>query len=74
MKIDVQLYATFRFGRFKAEERELEDNSTIAQVLTSLAIDEDEIGMSLVNGRHASINQGLNDGDILALFPMLGGG
>ncbi len=74
MKITVQLYATFRNGRFKDEEREIDDNFTIGQVVSSLDIAKSDIGMALVNGRHASMDQGLCNGDLIALFPLLGGG
>jgi len=74
MELTIQLFATFRNGRFKEAQKEFTDTINIAQVVADLGIAENEIGMALVNGRHASMVQGLSDGDLLALFPLLGGG
>jgi molybdopterin converting factor small subunit len=32
------------------------------------------LGVVMVNGRHAPLEQELQDGDNLALFPLVGGG
>lgn len=74
MQITIQLFATFRNGRFKEEHRTFTDGIPISLVLAELGIAENEIGMVLVNGRRASTEQELNDGQVLAMFPLLGGG
>ena len=74
MTLTVQLFATFRNGRFKEERMDFPDKTTLGQVVAALGISETEIGMALVNGRHASMGQELSDGHLLALFPMLTGG
>jgi sulfur-carrier protein len=74
MRLTVQLFATFREGRFKEARKDFEENITLGQVVAALGIDEGEIGMALVDGRHASLEQGLTDGQLLALFPLLAGG
>lgn len=74
MTLTIQLFATFRNGRFKEERMDFSDDTTLGQVIATLGISESEIGMALVNGRHASLGQELSDGHILALFPMLTGG
>lgn len=74
MKLTIQLFATFRNGRFKEEQKEFADGITLGGVVAELGIAESEVGMALVNGRHASMGQGLADGHLLALFPLLGGG
>ncbi len=74
MKITVKLFATFRNGRFKEEEREVPDGATLRQVVVDVGIVEREIGMSLINGCHAPLEQALKDGDNIFLFPMLTGG
>jgi len=58
MTITVKLFATYRAGRFKVEEQDYPAG----------------IGIILVNGRHAEADQQLQDHDILALFPLVGGG
>ena len=74
MNITIQLFATFRDGRFKEERKDFVDDITLGYVIAELGIAENEIGMMLVNGRHASMEQVLIDGHVIALFPLLGGG
>lgn len=74
MNITIQLFATFRNGRFKETKKDFTDNINIGDVISELGIAENEIGMMLVNGRHASMEQSLSNGHVIALFPLLGGG
>lgn len=74
MKLTVKLFASFRAGRFSIEERFYPDGSTVAEVVTDLALPEQDLGIMLVNSRHVRLNHILADGDTLALFPLLGGG
>jgi molybdopterin converting factor small subunit len=74
MKITVKLFATLRIGRFKQDQRDYPVGATCQQVAADLGVGREETGMVLVNGRHASLKQVLNDGDSLSLFPLLGGG
>jgi molybdopterin converting factor small subunit len=74
MKVTVKLFATFRNGRFKQDHRDYPDGVSCRQVAADVGVHEDELGMVLVNGRHASLDQVLNNGDSLSIFPLLGGG
>ncbi len=74
MKIVVKLFATFRNGRFKIEEQEHQPESSCRMIILSLGLTEKEIGVVMINGRHAPLDQLLHDGDTLALFPLIGGG
>ncbi len=74
MKINVKLFATFRVGRFSAEMREYPPGTCAADVIRDLQIPEAQIGMIMLNNRHAEPEQQLNDGDTLSLFPLVGGG
>ncbi len=74
MKITVNLYATFRAGRLGQEQRDFLEGTILREVVAYVGIAENEIGMSLVNGCHAPMEQVLNDGDSIYLFPLLGGG
>ena len=74
MDITVKLFATFRVGRFTVATQEHPDGTRIAAVIEGLQIPETQIGMIMVNGRHAEPDQLLHDGDSLALFPLVGGG
>lgn len=74
MKITVKLFANFRAGRFVAEEREYPAGTAISAVSGALGIVSPEIGIILLNGRHAKPDTILKDGDVLAFFPLVGGG
>lgn len=74
MQVTVKLFATFRIGRFKVEAREMQVGTDIAQIVGELGIAEKELGIVMVNGRHAPISQPLAEGDTLSLFPLVGGG
>ncbi|KIH75363.1 Molybdopterin converting factor, small subunit [Geoalkalibacter ferrihydriticus] len=74
MKVLIKLFATFRNERFKQEEKELPEGTTIRQVVAQLEIAEEALGMVMVNGRHAPLESQLHEGDTLALFPLVGGG
>ncbi len=74
MKITLKLFANFRLGRFKIKEQEIPMSTTCGDMVAALTIPLAEIGIVLVNGRHAELSQTLQEGDILALFPLVGGG
>ncbi|MBW2185724.1 MAG: molybdopterin synthase sulfur carrier subunit [Desulfuromonadales bacterium C00003068] len=74
MKVTIKLFAQFRNERFKIEQRELPDAMTCLDIVATLAIAESEIGVVMINSRHVPLTQTLNEGDVLALFPLVGGG
>ncbi|HZW35316.1 MAG: MoaD/ThiS family protein [Deltaproteobacteria bacterium] len=74
MRITVKLFATFRKGRFDAEVREVPPGTTVSRIVDDVQLPERELGIILVNGRHADRSRELSDGDTLALFPLVGGG
>lgn len=74
MRVTVKLFATFRDGRFKVEERELPEDTRLLDVLQPLDIKPEEIAICLVNGRNVDEQHILKDGDTIALFPPVGGG
>lgn len=74
MRVTVKLFATFRDGRFKVEEKELPEDSKVLSVLEPLNIKPEEVAICLVNGRNVNEQHVLNNGDTIALFPPVGGG
>lgn len=74
MKITVKLFASFRTGRFSIEERDYSEGTTVARIVAELGLQEQELGIMLVNSRHVKLDHAPADGDTLALFPLLGGG
>lgn len=74
MLITVKLFADFRVDRFTEMSRDYPSGTRIADVIRDLRIPEKEIGMIMLNSRHAEPDQVLDDGNSLALFPLVGGG
>lgn len=74
MQITVKLFASFRVGRFIRETRDCAAGTRVADVADALGIALSEIGIIMVNGRHADAEDELADGVTLSLFPLLGGG
>ncbi len=74
LTITVKLFATFRVGRFAASTQRYPEGTLIAEVIRDLRIQEREIGMIMQNGIHVEPGQQLKEGDILSIFPLVGGG
>ncbi|MBD5638768.1 MoaD/ThiS family protein [Clostridium botulinum] len=75
MKIEVRLFAYFREGRDKKYFMEInEDNITPRYILEKLNIQVEEVAILLINGRDGKVDTLLKDGDVLSLFPPVGGG
>ena len=74
MKLTVKLFAYFRDDRFVAEVQEYPDGTTVGEIVDQLEIDRDEIGITMINSRHCTFEDRATEDDILAIFPMVGGG
>jgi len=72
--VTIKLFATFRDGRFKAQEQELPEGTCVLDVIQPLNIKPEELAICLLNGKDANEHSVLKDGDTLALFPPVGGG
>lgn len=74
MKITVKLFAYFRDNRFKVEEREINENTTVGDIVDDLKIDREEVGVLMINSRHTTFETHPQENDALAIFPVVGGG
>lgn len=74
MKVTVKLFATFQKGRFVIEEREYPPGTLVGSIVTELQIPEESLGIVMVNHRHVALDRELKEGDVLAIFPLVGGG
>jgi molybdopterin synthase sulfur carrier subunit len=74
MKITVKLFAILRDFGPEIQEISVPDSSTVASIVASLRLPEDIPLLTIVNGVHTSLPASLHDGDVLALFPPVGGG
>jgi molybdopterin synthase sulfur carrier subunit len=74
IRVEVRLFASFRQGRKKTQIMEVNEGTTISDIIKALNIDEDEVAIMLLNGRDGPSNRELKDGDVVSIFPPIGGG
>ena len=74
MKITVKLFASFRTGRTPIEICDYPAGATVAEDVAQKGIPVADLGIMLLNHRHVHLDRELADGDVLAIFPLLGGG
>ena len=64
--IEVRVFATLRQGR--------EGIACAGDILDRMNIPQEEVSILLINGFHHKPESEVKDGDIVALFPPVGGG
>lgn len=72
--IEVRLFATLREGRGKVQMLSASDFVTAGDIIRHLDIPVEEVAILLINGFHRKPENEVKDGDIVALFPPVGGG
>ncbi len=74
MRLKVKLFAFFREGRFKEEDREYPEGTRVGEIVADLGIAGDEVGVVMINSRQSGLAAPVSEGDVLAIFPVIGGG
>ena len=74
MRIELKCYATLARFAPLSEGVDVPESATVADVITSLGMPQDEIKLIFINGVHVSADTILKQGDRLGLFPPVGGG
>lgn len=74
MVITVRLFATLRAYHDKEFALEVQEGASPASVVEQLQLPKQDIAIIMINGRGVKENTPLCDGDVLALFPAVGGG
>ena len=74
MQVIVKLFASFRTDRTPVEMCHYPAGTTVADVVAEKGIPVAELGIMLINSRHVHLDRELSEGDVLAIFPLLGGG
>jgi molybdopterin synthase sulfur carrier subunit len=74
MTVTIQLVGVFRSGRFNDTVREYPAATRVREVVDELDIPGPLLGVVLINGIHAGIDDILNEGDTLCLLPFIDGG
>ena len=80
MRITIRLLASYRrYLPDHSDEQagytfEVADGALVGDVLKTLPVPQDDVFTFLVNGRHVTDDQVLHEGDVLSVFPAVGGG
>ena len=72
--IEVRLFATLREGRGKVQHLPASDFAICEDIIRHLEIPAEEVAILLINGFHQKPETPVKDGDIVAIFPPVGGG
>lgn len=80
MQITVRLLASYR--QYLPENSDAQssyplkvlDGATVGDLLPLLPVPQDEVCTYFINGRHAERDMVLQEGDVLSVFPAVGGG
>ena len=79
MRLHIKLSTTLRacvpdYEPVKGLITELAEGGTVRDLALHLGLPLDDIKIVMINGRHASMDAPLHDGDRVAFFPAVGGG
>jgi sulfur-carrier protein len=72
--VTIKLFAHFRNGRFKEAHQQFAPGVDCRQVILGLGFRLSEMGIVMLNGQHATLDDQLKGNDTLSLFPLVGGG
>lgn len=72
--IEVRLFATLREGRDKVVMLPAGDFPDAGAIIRHLNIPAEEVAILLINGFHKKPADAVKAGDVVALFPPVGGG
>ena len=72
MQVQVKLFVTLRKNRI--QNVELPDGSDAKDLIHQLGIPLEEVGLLSVNKRQATLDQMLEEGDVIYIMPPIGGG
>ena len=74
IKIEVRYFATLRIDDRKKETLELQEDTSVDSLLEQIGVALEDVAILLVNGIRTSPEYEFKDGDVVSLFPPVGGG
>ena len=74
MRVTIKLFAFFRESRFKLENRDLEKGTTVGNIVDVPCAFTYSAQLTNIISRHTTLETELSENDILAIFPVIGGG
>ena len=72
--IEVRFFSTLREGRGKITQVPAKEAATAGDLLRRFEIPTEEVAILLINGFHSRPGDPVKDGDVVSLFPPVGGG
>jgi len=73
--VDLHLHASLRKWAPDATGKcELRGGGTVRELLIGFAVPDEEAAIIMVNGKRATQDTVLSDGDTVSVFPLIGGG
>ena len=72
--VEVRLFAGLRQGRQKVYQMEPDSVKNVQDIMDVLNIQSKEVNILLINGFHQKPETEVKDGDLVSLFPAVGGG
>ncbi|HZK54449.1 MAG TPA: MoaD/ThiS family protein [Desulfosporosinus sp.] len=73
MEVNVKLFGDLREGRFEEEKTQLEVNCCVMDVITMHDLPLDKVAICMVNNCVVGFDRVLQDQDIVAISPSVGG-
>ena len=73
-KLEIRLFATLREIRNSGDVLEFPVPANLGDIVDTLTIPREQVAIILVNGRHGEFEDTPSDGDIVSIFPPVGGG
>jgi molybdopterin converting factor small subunit len=74
MEFKVRLFATLRKDRGREIMVTLYDELTARAIIDELDIEEKDVAILMINGRDGLLDNTLKPGDVVSIFPPVGGG
>ncbi|WP_458701625.1 MoaD/ThiS family protein [Sulfurospirillum sp. 1307] len=76
INITVKLFAQYREGKFKVQQKVCKSGTTAKDIMDELGITNHKLplGVLMINSVHEKEDYVLQEGDTIALFPKVGGG
>jgi molybdopterin converting factor small subunit len=74
MEFKVRLFATLRKDRGREIMVTLYDELTARAIIDELDIEEKDVAILMINGRDGHLDTTLKAGDVISIFPPVGGG
>ena len=74
MEFKVRLFATLRIDRGRELMVKLDDEWTARAIIDELDIEEKDVAILMINGRDGLLDTTLKPGDVISIFPPVGGG